>query len=78
MTVVNMPKRPTVANPVIKNQAVANALSALDDHVRLLGCAADSAALRDPNKQTVGELTETLYFLHVKLRTETDKLFSLL
>lgn len=78
MTIVNMPKRTTVANPVIKNQAVANALSALDDHVRLLGCAADSAALRDPNEQTIGELTETLYFLHVKLRTETDKLFSLL
>lgn len=78
MTVVNMPKRPTVSNPVLKNQSVTNALSALDDHVRLLGCVADSAALREPNEQTVGELTESLYFLHTRLRAETDRLFSLL
>lgn len=75
MTVVNMPKRPTLSNPVLKNQNVANALSSLDDHMRLLRCVADSAALVET---TDGELVEVLYFLHGKMRAETDKLFSLL
>lgn len=75
MTVVNMPKRVTVANPVIKSQAVANALSSLDDYMRLLRCVTDSAALVEAND---GEMVEALYFLHGKLRAELDKLFSLL
>jgi hypothetical protein len=75
MTVVNMPKRVTVANPVLKGQALVNALSSLDDHIRLLRCAADSAALVETND---GELVEALYFLYGQIRRECDKLHALL
>jgi len=68
-------KRPTVATPIIRAQAVDNALSALDDHIRMLRCTADSAALVDTND---GEMVEVLYFLHGKLRGEIDRLFMLL
>lgn len=68
-------KRPTIATPIVKNTAVAAALSSIDDHLRLLRCAADSAALVEQND---GEMVEALYFLHGNLRRECDRLFSLL
>jgi hypothetical protein len=68
-------KRPTVATPILKNDTVAAALGSLDDHLRLLRCTADSAALVE---ETDGELVEALYFLHGKLKRECDKLFALL
>lgn len=72
-------KRPTVSNPVLKNDAIAAALGELDAHISLLRCAADSAACDDANESVEqGDLTETLYFLHKKLRGECDRLFSLL
>lgn len=70
-------KRPTVINPVLKNDAVAGALAELDAHIGLLRCTADSAAL-DEEEGGRGQLTETLYFLHGRLRRECDKLYALL
>jgi hypothetical protein len=72
-------KRPTVINPVLKKDAVAGALSSLDDHIRLLRCVADSFALDEEDLgQGQSDITVTLYFLHTKLRGECDKLYSLL
>lgn len=68
-------KRPTVSTPIIQSAAIAASLRSLDDHARLLRCAADSAALVETND---GEMVEALYFLHTQLRTEIDRLFSLL
>lgn len=68
-------KRPTVSSPIVKNSAVAASLRSLDDHARLLRCCADSAALVETND---GEMVEALYFLHTQIRTDIDRLFSLL
>jgi hypothetical protein len=79
MTIITLHPRPTVSNPVLKNDTIAAALSELDAHISLLRCAADSAAMDDENDAVEqGQLTETLYFLHGKLRAGCDRLFSLL
>jgi hypothetical protein len=72
-------KRPTVSDPVLQGDNVAASLSEIDGLIRLLRCTADSAACDDENAAVDrSEFTETLYFLHGKLRGECDRLFSLL
>lgn len=65
---------PTLATPTAKKDAIDNALRQIDDHLNLLRCAADGAAVAE----TDDELIEALYFLYRTLRREADKLCALL
>lgn len=73
MTIHTLPTRPTVSNPVITKQLVRCSIAVIDDNLRLLRCAADSAALADAEP----ELVESLYHLYKALRRECDRLLTL-
>lgn len=72
-------KRPTLSIPVLKSDNLAVTLADLDAHIALLRCVADSATADDENAAVDhGPLSETLYFLHGKMRQDIDRLFALL
>ena len=74
MAIASIQTHPSLSNQETRKHHIGNALCALDEHINLLRCAADSAATSEAEET----LIESLYFLHSKLRQQTNALMALL
>lgn len=73
MAVVDITSHATISQEDRRKRFVHLTLAKLDEHIAVLSLACDSAALHDVD----GELTEALYYVHKKLRTDADRLHEL-
>jgi hypothetical protein len=74
MALANIQAHPSLSNQETRKHHIGNALCTLDNHIDLLRLAADSADANDADQT----LIDSLYFLHARLRQQTDALMVLL
>ena len=75
MAVIELPKRPGVANPARKTEQMEKAMSELDEQINILFCVYATLA---GSEDVPDEPLEVLIAAHKRLRLNCDKLFALL